>query len=166
MAANRADFAEFYTAAKDDCLRTVLAVTGDVHAAEEVVAEAFARAWAAWRTVSRHPAPRAWVVRTALNERVSLWRRRGREVPLADADWGAAADDLGIGGVNEDLMAALLALPLRQRQVVALRVLLGLDGTETARVLGIAPATVRVHMARALAALREGISPVMDEERQ
>jgi RNA polymerase sigma-70 factor (ECF subfamily) len=33
--------------------------------AEENVAEAFARAWASWRKVSRHPAPRAWVVHTA-----------------------------------------------------------------------------------------------------
>jgi RNA polymerase sigma-70 factor (ECF subfamily) len=76
----RTEFAEFYASAKDDCLRAVLASTGDRQAAEDLTAEAFARAWAAWRTVSRHPAPRAWVVRTALNMRVSWWRRRRREV--------------------------------------------------------------------------------------
>ena len=72
------DFAEFYREAKDDCLRTVLVSVGDQDTAQELVAEAFARAWASWRTVSRHPAPRAWVVRTALNARVSWWRRRRR----------------------------------------------------------------------------------------
>ena len=46
--------------------------------------EAFARAWASWRTVSRHPAPAAWVVRTALNASISRWRRRRREVPVPD----------------------------------------------------------------------------------
>ena len=55
------DFAEFYREAKDDCLRTVLVSVGDQDSAQELVAEAFARAWASWRTVSSHPAPRAWV---------------------------------------------------------------------------------------------------------
>jgi RNA polymerase sigma-70 factor (ECF subfamily) len=63
----QADFAEFYAGSRDDCLRTVLATVRDVDKAQDLVAEAFARAWASWRRVSRHPAPRAWVVRTALN---------------------------------------------------------------------------------------------------
>ena len=61
------DFAEFYRQAKDECLLTVLVSVGDRDTAQDLVAEAFARAWASWRTVSRHPAPTAWVVRTALN---------------------------------------------------------------------------------------------------
>jgi hypothetical protein len=85
----QSEFAEFYAAARDDCLRAVLASTGDWQAAEVCVAEAFARAWASWRTVRAHPAPRAWVVRTALNHSVSRWRRR-REVPL-----GPGADRAG-----------------------------------------------------------------------
>jgi DNA-directed RNA polymerase specialized sigma24 family protein len=76
----QAEFVSFYESAKDDCYRTILAVTGDVGTAEDAIAEAFARAWASWRRVSRHPAPRAWVVRTALNANVSAWRRRRREV--------------------------------------------------------------------------------------
>src|SRR5262249_56208471 len=77
----QADFAEFYQGARDDCLRTVLATVRDVDKAQDLVAEAFARAWASWRKVSRHPAPRAWVVRTALNLGVSSWRRHRRELP-------------------------------------------------------------------------------------
>ena len=49
------EFAEFYRAAKDDCLRSVLVSVGDRDTAQELVAEAFARAWASWGTVSRHP---------------------------------------------------------------------------------------------------------------
>jgi RNA polymerase sigma-70 factor (ECF subfamily) len=51
-------------------------------------------------------------------------------------------------------MAALGDLPERQRQVVALRILLELTGDETAAELGISPSTVGVHLHRALAALR------------
>src|SRR5215831_8308846 len=84
MGPRRIDFAEFYAASRDDCLRAVLAITGDWETAEDVVAEAFARAWASWGRVGRHPAPRAWVVRTALNLRTSSWRRRRREVPSGE----------------------------------------------------------------------------------
>jgi predicted RNA polymerase sigma factor len=66
-----AGFAEFYQATRDDCLRVVFASVGDRPTAEDLVAEAFARAWARWHMVSRHPAPAAWVVRTAFNARVS-----------------------------------------------------------------------------------------------
>jgi hypothetical protein len=60
------DFAEFYRGSADECLRAVLVSVGDLDTAQDLVNEAFARAWASWRTVSRHPAPAAWVVRTAL----------------------------------------------------------------------------------------------------
>src|SRR6266576_394618 len=82
----QADFAEFYAGSRDDCLRTVLATDRDVDKAQDLVAEAFARARASWLSVSRHPAPRAWVVRTALNLSVSSWRRHRRERPLMDHD--------------------------------------------------------------------------------
>lgn len=161
-----ADFAEFYASAKDDCLRTVLAVTGDLHAAEELVAEAFARAWADRRKVRGHPAPRAWVVRTALNARVSWWRRLRREVPFDQTAPRAATCVSASMRVDDYVVAALQRLPLRRRQVVALRYLLDLDTDDTARSLGIAPGTVRAHMARATAALREDLRPVVDREMQ
>src|SRR5215469_8257767 len=95
METQRLDFAEFYRSSRDECLRTVLVIVGDRDSAQEIVAEAFARACASWRTVSGHPAPAAWVVRTALNVNVSRWRRRRREVPVPDpgllADPPAAA---------------------------------------------------------------------------
>jgi DNA-directed RNA polymerase specialized sigma24 family protein len=47
----QAGFAEFYASSRDDCLRTVLAVTGDRQAAEDCIAEAHARAWASWPAV-------------------------------------------------------------------------------------------------------------------
>ena len=148
----QADFAEFYQGARDDCLRTVLATVRDVDKAQDLVAEAFARAWASWRKVSRHPAPRAWVVRTALNLSVSSWRRHRRELPLTGHD--APADGPASSLVDTELTAVLQRLPVRQRQVVALRIFLDLDTAQTAEVLGIAPGTVTAHLTRALAALR------------
>ena len=123
------EFADFYRASKDSCLRAVTAVTSDRELAEELLAEAFTRAWTSWGKVRRHAAPRAWVVRTALNLGVSRWRRRHREVPLADHD---AAVPAGTGGVDPALIAALRRLPDRQREVLALRTFLDLDTETTA----------------------------------
>ncbi len=169
MGTQRLDFAEFYRSFRDDCLRTVLVIVGDQDCAQELVAEAFARACASWGTVSRHPAPAAWVVRTALNLNISRWRRRRREVPVPDP--GMLADRPAAGTVAQDLvdpqiMAALLRLPARQRQVIALRLILDLDTSGTAQVLGITPNTVMAHMARALTTLRSDLVPEPQQENQ
>jgi RNA polymerase sigma-70 factor (sigma-E family) len=162
-----AGFAEFYQATRDDCLRVVFASVGDRPTAEDLVAEAFARAWARWHTVSRHPAPAAWVVRTAFNARVSWWRRYRREVALPESAADTALDDGGIdSAVDRELMAALLRLPARQREVVALRIFLDLDTARTAQTLGIAPGTVTAHLARAMAALRAELSGVIEQEQR
>jgi RNA polymerase sigma factor (sigma-70 family) len=164
-------FSEFYRDSWAPCLRAVAAWTGDVKIAEDLVAEAFAKAWASWRRLSGHPAPKAWVVRTALNTGVSWWRRRRREVhldaqrgpagpagsvPALDSPDEAFASDLTLS--SEDLMGAVMRLPLRERQVVALRIFLDLDTKATATQLGIAPGTVRAHLARAVNALRAQVS--------
>jgi RNA polymerase sigma factor (sigma-70 family) len=169
VGSQRPDFAEFYREVKDECLFAVLVSVGDRDTAQDLVAEAFARAWASWPAVSRHPAPVAWVVRTALNAGVSRWRRRRREVPVPDL--ALVADRPAAGGaadscVDPRIMAALLRLPARQRQVVALRLVLDLDTERTAQVLGIAPGTVQAHLGRAMAALRDDLIPAWQEESQ
>ena len=161
------DFAEFYRSAADECLRAVLVSIGDLDTARELVDEAFARAWASWRAVSRHPAPKAWVVRTALNAGVSRWRRRRREVPVPDPAMAAdppAMSATSASLVDPRIMAALMRLPARQRQVVALRLILDLDTARTAEVLGIAPGTVMAHLGRAMAALRHDLQPELQQE--
>jgi RNA polymerase sigma-70 factor (sigma-E family) len=161
------DFAEFYRQSKDECLVTVLVSVGDRDLAQELVAEAFARSWASWGKVSKHPAPKAWVVRTALNAHISRWRRRRREVLVPDPTLVAdhPTTDHADNACDPSLINALLRLPVRQRQVVALRVFLDLDIYRTAEVLGIAPGTVQAHLARAIAALRNDLVSQPQQER-
>jgi len=168
------DFASFYHETRDRCLRAVYTSTGDVHRAEDLVAEAYARALSRWPRVSRHPAPAAWIVRTALNLHVSWWRRGRREyaigLPHGEAEkfdaatraspaYGATSSPDGAGLPDPALLAMLRSLPRRQREVVVLRVLLDLDTATTARELGLAQGTVKVHLSRALAVLREQFTP-------
>lgn len=147
----RLDFAEFYRSSRDVCLRAVMAGVADRALAEDLVAEAFTRAWMRWSEISRHPAPRAWIVRTALNAHVSWWRRHRREVPLDTAELVTTS---AVSGTDPELLRVLQQLPRRQREVIALRVFLDLDVRDTAKTLGIAEGTVTAHLARAIATLR------------
>src|SRR5580698_5480570 len=165
MGEDAAGFAEFYRASHQRCLRAVIAGAGRPEVAEDLVAEAFTRALVSWRTVRDHPAPEAWVVRTALNAGTSWWRRHRREVPLGDHDaaapqrWepGESGGELG-SGPGPAVLAALRVLPRRQREVIALRVFLDLDIATTAGLLGIAPGTVGAHLSRAVTTLRAALS--------
>jgi RNA polymerase sigma-70 factor (sigma-E family) len=152
VADDQSEFTRFYETSRDACLRAVLASVGDRTLAEDMVAEAFARAWTSWRKVSQYAAPQGWVVRTALNTGVSWWRPRRRETPLSGYD-AAAAEELG-AGVDPAVVSALRRLPSRQREVIALRVFLDLDTNTTAEILGIAAGTVKAHLSRAVTALR------------
>ena len=62
------------------------------------------------------------------------------------------------------LMAAVLRLPLRQRQVIACRLFLDLDTAQTAQTIGIAPGTVTAHLASAIAALRGEFAHLTNKE--
>jgi DNA-directed RNA polymerase specialized sigma24 family protein len=108
-------------------------------------------------------------MRTALNVNVSRWRRHRREVAVPDpgvlADWPSAAPGIH-DPVDPQIMAALLRLPARQREVIALRLILDLDTSSTAQALGIRPNTVMAHMARALAALRSDPDLAFESQRK
>jgi RNA polymerase sigma-70 factor (sigma-E family) len=162
VSVEQTEFAEFFRASWEPCLRAVVAVVGSPQPAEDQVAEAFAKAWVSWRKVRRHPAPRAWVVRTALNTGASWWRRRRGELPLADHDL-TTPGDLG-GGLDASLRTALWRLPARQREVIALRIFLDLDTDTIARQLGIEAGTVRVHLSRGVSALRHELTSTKSME--
>lgn len=155
------DFAEFFDARRDVAFRAVLAAVGDRPAVEDAVAEAFARAYQRWPSLREHPHPLAWVIKVALNIARSGWRRRRREFLTPDPAPGPTGPDEG--PPDDRVAEALKALPRRQREVVALRILADLSAEETGRLLGIATATVHVHLHRALQSLREALSTVEAE---
>ncbi len=146
------DFETFYVSSKDRCYRALLATVNDVTEADDLLSEAFTRAWREWKTVSAHPAPEAWVVRTALNVHRDRFRKSNNSKRMLAVAPGAYEDVPE--SLDPELLAALRLLPDQQRLVVALRVLLDLDTRQTAAEMGIAPGTVTTHLKRALGALR------------
>jgi RNA polymerase sigma factor (sigma-70 family) len=148
------DFVDFFDARRDLVFRAVLVAVGDRSGAEDAVAEAFARAYQHWPSVRSHPNPTAWVIRTALNISRSWWRRRRKEF-LTHQQPERPAPTPADNTLDGPLTTAIQALPRRQREAVALRILADLSAEDAGRLLGISPATIGVHLHRALAALRE-----------
>jgi RNA polymerase sigma-70 factor (sigma-E family) len=133
--------------------RTILAGTDG---AEEVVQEAFVRTLARYRSESGSGVddPLAYVRSAVVNLCRSRFRRRA--LPLRPAGTTPSAEATAAGNARRDaVLSALATLPQRQREVVALRYFGGLSTAETARELSIAEGTVKTHLHRGLAALRE-----------
>jgi RNA polymerase sigma factor (sigma-70 family) len=122
---------------------------GDVTAAEDVAAEALARAYAHWPRIESLPYRDGWVLRVASNLAIDASRRRIPAPVAQDPLDGTEAATLRMA-----LVAALVSLPRRQRQAVVLRYLSGLREDEVAVVLGVSAGTASTHLRRGLDAMR------------
>jgi RNA polymerase sigma factor (sigma-70 family) len=130
-------------------MRLAYKILGDRHAAEDVAAEALARAYASWRKVRNLPYRNAWVMRVATNLAIDQTRRRR---PIIDSALHAEFEE--VTTIRLALAAALRALPRRQREAIALYYLGGMNEGEVSSALGISTSSVRTHVQRGLAALR------------
>jgi RNA polymerase sigma-70 factor (sigma-E family) len=136
-------------------------ILGDSTAAEDVAAEALARAYARWDKVQSLPWRDAWVLRVASNAAIDVARRRKRFDEVAAVDVGRSeSDDVAI---RLALVSALLSLPRRQREAVALRYLGGFSEAQVATALGVSAGTVKTHLHRGIAALRGRLGETFGE---
>lgn len=144
----------------DDVYGYLLYLTRDWALAEDLTGETFETALRRWKRFDpRRGTPRAWLLAiarsTALDRFRAEARRRRREL-RAEAERPLEAPDQPRGeGFSPRLEEALRALTAGEREVVALRVVLELDGEETARLLGLTPTAVSTRLHRALAKLEE-----------
>jgi RNA polymerase sigma-70 factor (sigma-E family) len=146
-------FEDFYAAEVDDLYRTLALVLRDADLAHEAVDEAMARAFQRWNKIRTYENPTGWVYRVAMNWALSRLRRRKREVlqlPEGSVSMPPIPD--------QALIDAVMALPLRFREVVILRYLLDWSEEATASSLSIPKGTVKSRLHRALGRLREELS--------
>jgi RNA polymerase sigma factor (sigma-70 family) len=134
-------------------------ILGDVAEAEDVAAEAIARACLRWRKVAALPYRDAWVARVAANIAIDVVRRRGRTVATAS---DPVHDPIEAAVLRLVLVAALGGLSTRQREVVVLRYLADQAEADVARSLGISINTVKKHTLRGMAALRLRLGPTWE----
>jgi RNA polymerase sigma factor (sigma-70 family) len=146
----------------DDVYRYVLYLTGDRDLAEDLTSETFERALRRWRRFDpRRGSAKTWLCQlargAALDHFRSEERRRRRERTYGAAE--PRTDEPVYGeGLSPALEQAVSGLSAAEREVVALRVVLELDGEAAARVLGISPTACSTRLSRALKKLEERVA--------
>jgi RNA polymerase sigma factor (sigma-70 family) len=157
------DFAEAARRHLGDVHAFLVYLTGDRAVAEDLTAETFARALERWhRFDPRRGGPRSWLCQlarsTALDHFRREDRRRRREGRYAVAEVRESAEPVFGEGLSPALEGALERLSAAEREVIALRVVLELDGEATARVLGISVSACSTRLSRALQKLEKEVS--------
>ena len=159
---DRRSFADIAEAHLDAVYRYLVFLTGDRNVAEDLTGETFEKAFRWWRRYDpRRASARTWLCRIARSAALDHFRaeerRRRREETyareLADVDDASFGD-----GLAPELEQALRALSPAEREVVALRVLLELDGPGAARVLQISETACSTRLSRALRKLEEAMT--------
>lgn len=154
-----AAYVEFVDASRSTLLAYAWLLTGDGHAAEELVQETFVRVYVRWRKV-RDGQPRAYARTILSNLHTDGWRLRRREQLREEVPETSYSTD----PVTTDLVRALQQLSPRERECVVLRHYLDLSEKDTAATLGISVGAVKGYTSKGLASLRPLLA-VTEEER-
>ena len=152
------DFDAFVVGSSGRLLRVAQLLTGDNGRAEDLVQDAYARAYLRWDRI-RADDPWAYVRRCLVNGYTDWWRRKPwREQPSAVLpELRSAPDHAGRSTDRAALALALGGLTRRERAVIVLRFYQDLSEAQIGAALGMAPGTVKSTNLRALRKLRGSV---------
>lgn len=136
---------------------------GNDAAAEEVAQDVFLRLYRNLEAIESEDHLKFWLRRVTTNRVIDETRKR-RHVMVSLDDVPELVDERPAGDplLGKRLRELVRTLPMPQRLVVTLRYQEELVPKEIARVLEMPLNTVRSHLRRALAALREALEDVME----
>jgi RNA polymerase sigma factor (sigma-70 family) len=157
-------FEEVAEAELDAVYRYLVFLTGDRGLAEDLAAETFEKALRSWRRLDpRRGDARAWLCRVARSVALDWFRaeerRRRREDRFARTS-PQVVEVAFADGLSAPLEQALSDLSAAEREVLALRIVLELDGPTAARLLGISRTACSTRLSRALKHLEERMGDV------
>jgi RNA polymerase sigma-70 factor (sigma-E family) len=161
-----AEFERYFRARRDSVRRTAYLLCGDWHRADDHAQAAFVALHRHWRRVRDKGALDAWMrrtlVRAVVDESRRPWRRERFTDDVVAVDRQVIDADVTTRHV---LVDGLRRVPPRQRAVLVLRYLDGLDVAATAIALGCSEGTVKSQTAHGLAALRTALGGSLDDLR-
>jgi RNA polymerase sigma-70 factor (ECF subfamily) len=142
--------------------RYARALTGERHAADELVQDSLERAWSRFHLWRPGTDVRAWLFTIMHNLYANAVRKAKRAptyAPLVEADRMSAIESNAEAGIEvSSLIQALASLPDSQREVLLLVSLEGLTYEQVSQVLGIPIGTVMSRLSRAREHLRQIMS--------
>lgn len=151
------EFDVFYANTYSRLVGQLYAMTGDYAEAQDVVQEAFAKAWDRLASFSAGDSPEAWVRTVAWRLAVSRFRRAKRALELLGSNY-VERQVAEPTPERAALVAALRTLPERQRRAIVLHYLCDLSVDQVAAETGSPAGTVKVWLARGRAALARQLS--------
>lgn len=158
------DFTVFFRTESSRLVRFCWLLTLDHETAADLAQEVMERAYQRWDQLGGPGEnPVGWTRTVAVNLANSRWRRLRRLTErLPRLAHSTATSPPRVA--DPDLAAALRALALRQRQVVALRYWADLPLRDCADTMDVSLGTVKQHLARAHQHLAASLDPSMLEE--
>jgi RNA polymerase sigma factor (sigma-70 family) len=156
-------FEEWYASVYSPLVGALTVVLRDPARAADCAAEACARAYERWDRVSEMDSPSGWTYRVALNVARRQLRREGLERRIRPRLF-TPSSSVAPEPVSPEVWAAVATLTRRQRDVVALRIVLDLSQDEAARILGVRPGTIAATLATARRRLRHELDDFDDDE--
>ena len=150
--------AALYQAHAVGLIRLAKVMLGNQAMAEDIVQDAFLGLYRRWPFMTTHDRALAYLRASVLNGCRGAHRhdaRRDRALRLAPADAGivSAEESALVGEANREILAALRALPDRQREAVVLRYYLDLTEEQAAQAMNVSRGTVKSATSRGRAAL-------------
>lgn len=157
-----AGFEELVRAEQQHLLRIAWRFTQDAEDARDLVQASLVDGYERWHTLKDPTVAAAWLRRILVHRAINQHRRRRlwRAIehwlrPALDALTPTADADLDRARQLEQVRAVLRDLPARQAAAFTLRYLEGLSLDEVADAMAIGRGTVRVHLYRALAKVKQ-----------
>ena len=159
LSGDRAAFQQIVDATSQKLVRLGTRIMGNQADAEDVVQEAYVKAYRALTggEFERRSSASTWLYRIVVNGAIDAKRSRTRRAESSDEQvdpgWDGAAfaeARLGLAELDE----WLAALPTDQRAALVLQAMEGLNNTEIAQVMGVSEGAVEQRLVRARATLR------------
>ncbi len=145
----------------DHHLRVALLLTGDWHAAEDLVQASLVKLYRVWPRIGSGTGPDAYLRRIMVNTHRSWWRARWRrETPAETMPERRSGDDIAdCQALGALVRQALAGLPRQQRAVLVLRYWEDLPEAEVAALLDCSAGAVKTHAHRGLKRMRDLLGP-------
>lgn len=155
---DEAAFGELTAATAPRLLRVAMGILRDIGRAEDATQHALVRMWRQFPSLRDVDRFDAWSYRILVNTCRTEGDRARRigTLPLPSRE-PVAADGLGVVLDRDELERGFERVPLEQREVIVLRLYLGLDNAEVAEVLGIPEGTVRSRLHSGIRAMRAAL---------
>jgi RNA polymerase sigma-70 factor (ECF subfamily) len=145
------DFDDAFAPLFHDAFDIAYRILADGDDAEEAALDALTQAQLRWEKIGRLPYRNAWVMRAAIDAAVAN-AGKGASSPVLD---NGREDDNTV--LRAAVLDAVVHLPRRDRDVLALRLIAGFDEANVAACLGISVASVKKHLVRALTSVRDRV---------